>query len=476
MQRQNILKARSVHEEHQRKFNEEREKVSNANTTLENLQREDKLEFERLKAAFRSAENMAIEAEKKVVQATEATKKVEATLQQSMEKISSTNNEVRQVKSTLSQTKATLADITEKKQGCEDRLKVADNEITSLEKRLESQEQKVRVERENTQKMKTEKMASLDMLYKCRQEKAEVRRKTTEEIRATQDKLEELNAAKNKLYTQLEDAISDKELLKNDCQSFINQMEEQDKIVETHKKVVDALGLSRGDEKDIKVYPVVSLQALSAKEVAKSQSHISTNMIKEYEQPLTNEEIQQIPDNFNGVNLREQVIDLRDNDIDDAITNVMKACCTRVENRLVDFGLQRPTVESTGDSGFPTHPSSTITWSGDMVADMCGYESHELMLDDFKDMLAEGALMSEELFLSKAIQVEHLISIQFLLAAIRHYNIKDFVVAMRLIQDHRNIALHYGPVNLAKGSAEYAHYAMYRNKNGQCFLRQVSTV
>ena len=419
---------------------------------------------------------MAIEAEKKVVQATEATKKVEATLQQSMEKISSTNNEVRQGKSTLSQTKATLADITEKKQGCEDRLKVADNEITSLEKRLESQEQKVRVERENTQKMKTEKMASLDMLYKCRQEKAEVRRKTTEEIRATQDKLEELNAAKNKLYTQLEDAISDKELLKNDCQSFINQMEEQDKIVETHKKVVDALGLSRGDEKDIKVYPVVSLQALSAKEVAKSQSHISTNMIKEYEQPLTNEEIQQIPDNFNGVNLREQVIDLRDNDIDDAITNVMKACCTRVENRLVDFGLQRPTVESTGDSGFPTHPSSTITWSGDMVADMCGYESHELMLDDFKDMLAEGALMSEELFLSKAIQVEHLISIQFLLAAIRHYNIKDFVVAMRLIQDHRNIALHYGPVNLAKGSAEYAHYAMYRNKNGQCFLRQVSTV
>lgn len=419
---------------------------------------------------------MAIEAEKKVVQATEATKKVEATLQQSMEKISSTNNEVRQVKSTLSQTKATLADITEKKQGCEDRLKVADNEITSLEKRLESQEQKVRVERENTQKMKTEKMASLDMLYKCRQEKAEVRRKTTEEIRATQDKLEELNAANNKLYTQLEDAISDKELLKNDCQSFINQMEEQDKIVETHKKVVDALGLSRGDEKDIKVYPVVSLQALSAKEVAKSQSHISTNMIKEYEQPLTNEEIQQIPDNFNGVNLREQVIDLRDNDIDDAITNVMKACCTRVENRLVDFGLQRPTVESTGDSGFPTHPSSTITWSGDMVADMCGYESHELMLDDFKDMLAEGALMSEELFLSKAIQVEHLISIQFLLAAIRHYNIKDFVVAMRLIQDHRNIALHYGPVNLAKGSAEYAHYAMYRNKNGQCFLRQVSTV
>lgn len=419
---------------------------------------------------------MAIEAEKKVVQATEATKKVEATLQQSTEKISSTNNEVRQVKSTLSQTKATLADITEKKQGCEDRLKVADNEITSLEKRLESQEQKVRVERENTQKMKTEKMASLDMLYKCRQEKAEVRRKTTEEIRATQDKLEELNAAKNKLYTQLEDAISDKELLKNDCQSFINQMEEQDKIVETHKKVVDALGLSRGDEKDIKVYPVVSLQALSAKEVAKSQSHISTNMIKEYEQPLTNEEIQQIPDNFNGVNLREQVIDLRDNDIDDAITNVMKACCTRVENRLVDFGLQRPTVESTGDSGFPTHPSSTITWSGDMVADMCGYESHELMLDDFKDMLAEGALMSEELFLSKAIQVEHLISIQFLLAAIRHYNIKDFVVAMRLIQDHRNIALHYGPVNLAKGSAEYAHYAMYRNKNGQCFLRQVSTV
>ena len=465
---------------------------------------------------------MAIEAEKKVVQATEATKKVEATLQQSMEKISSTNNEVRQVKSTLSQTKATLADITEKKQGCEDRLKVADNEITSLEKRLESQEQKVRVERENTQKMKTEKMASLDMLYKCRQEKAEVRRKTTEEIRATQDKLEELNAAKNKLYTQLEDAISDKkllendcqsfinqieeqdkktqdkfeelnaannklytqledaisdkELLKNDCQSFINQMEEQDKIVETHKKVVDALGLSRGDEKDIKVYPVVSLQALSAKEVAKSQSHISTNMIKEYEQPLTNEEIQQIPDNFNGVNLREQVIDLRDNDIDDAITNVMKACCSRVENRLVDFGLQRPTVESTGDSGFPTHPSSTITWSGDMVADMCGYESHELMLDDFKDMLAEGALMSEESFLSKAIQVEHLISIQFLLAAIRHYNIKDFVVAMRLIQDHRNIALHYGPVNLAKGSAEYAHYAMYRNKNGQCFLRQVSTV
>ena len=443
---------------------------------MENLQREDKLEFERLKAAFRSAENMAIEAEKKVVQATEATKKVEATLQQSTEKISSTNNEVRQVKSTLSQTKATLADITEKKQGCEDRLKVADNEITSLEKRLESQEQKVRVERENTQKMKTEKMASLDMLYKCRQEKAEVRRKTTEEIRATQDKLEELNAAKNKLYTQLEDAISDKELLKNDCQSFINQMEEQDKIVETHKKVVDALGLSRGDEKDIKVYPVVSLQALSAKEVAKSQSHISTNMIKEYEQPLTNEEIQQIPDNFNGVNLRVQVIDLRDNDIDDAITNVMKACCTRVENRLVDFGLQRPTVESTGDSGFPTHPSSTITWSGDMVADMCGYESHELMLDDFKDMLAEGALMSEELFLSKAIQVEHLISIQFLLAAIRHYNIKDFVVAMRLIQDHRNIALHYGPVNLAKGSAKYAHYAMYRNKNGQCFLRQVSTV